>query len=285
MALNRVWTPSGNHSSGGTKRLIVIHDMEGFTGPNGAYDCAKYFQTDCGASSHVCIDNNRGTIWECVSRSNSSWTQCGFNSQAVSVEQSGFASWSTDYWLTNREPQLRNVAEWIAEESKALGIPIVKLTSSQAQSNGKGVCFHSDLGSTGCGHSDPGNGWPLNQVLEWAKGGSIPPETVTEMAGINMPAVEIVNGKLHQAAIWENGEPHYQFEDQGWYPLDMDRQFKAKSGCDITANHTTGLLVISLTGLDGNEWTWQQRIPDPGDGPALKGKWGKYNRGGYNSIR
>lgn len=284
MALNRIWTPSGNKSSGGTKRLIVIHTMEGFTGPNGAYDCAKYFQTDCGASSHVCIDNNRGKVWECVSRSYSSWTQCGFNSQAVSMEQSGFASWSRQYWLDNRNDQLHNAADWIAEESKALGIPIVKLTSSQAQSSGKGVCFHSDLGSTGCGHSDPGSGWPLDVVLEWAKGGFTP---ATETGGLDEMSADsvIVNSKIHEVAIWSDGRPHYQFESSGWYPIDPDGGFKAKSGASITANYTTGLLVITVTGLDSNVWTFQQRLADPGDGPAIKGQWGKYNRGGWNSVK
>ena len=171
MSLTRVWTPSGNYSGGGAKRIIVIHTMEGFTGANGAYDCAKYFQSDCGASSQVCIDNNRGKVWECVARNNGAWTQCGYNSVAVSCEQSGYASWSRDYWLNNRSNQLHNVADWIAEEAKKLGIPITDLSSSSAQGSGRGVCYHSELGSSGCGHSDPGSGFPLDKVLEWAKGG------------------------------------------------------------------------------------------------------------------
>jgi peptidoglycan hydrolase-like protein with peptidoglycan-binding domain len=179
MALTRVWTPSGNYSGGGTKRLLVVHTMEGFTGSNGAYDCAKYFQGDVGASSHVCIDNNRGKIWECVHRSNGAWTQCNYNSVSVSVEQSGYASWSRDYWLSNRENQLRNIADWLKEESGKTGIPLVKLSSSQAQGSGRGICYHSDLGSAGCGHSDPGANWPLDKVLEWAGSSSStpPPET------------------------------------------------------------------------------------------------------------
>lgn len=180
MALNRIWTPSGNYSGGSTKRLLVIHTMEGFTGTNGAYDCAKYFQGNVGASSQVCIDNNRGTIWECVARQNGAWTQCNYNSVSVSMEQSGYASWSRDYWLSNRSNQLHNVADWIAEESSKLGIPITRLTASQAQGSGKGVCGHSDLGSVGCGHSDPGSSWPWDDVLNWARGGSTtPPQPIT----------------------------------------------------------------------------------------------------------
>lgn len=178
MSLTRVWTPSGNYSGGGTKRLLVIHTMEGFTGSNGAYDCAKYFQGDVGASSQVCIDNNRGKIWECVSRGNGSWTQCNYNSASVSCEQSGYASWSRQYWLDNRSNQLHNIADWLAEESKHFGIPLVDLSSSSAQGSGRGVCYHSELGSSGCGHSDPGSGFPLDQVLKWAGGStSTPPPT------------------------------------------------------------------------------------------------------------
>jgi peptidoglycan hydrolase-like protein with peptidoglycan-binding domain len=176
MSLNRVWTPTSYYSSGGSKRILVIHTMEGFTGQNGAYDCAKYFQGNVGASSHVCIDNNRGKIWEGVSRTNSAWTVCGFNSDAISAEQSGYASWSKSYWLANRDAQLHNMADWLAEESKKTGIPLRLLSSSEAQGSGRGVTFHSRLGSTGCGHSDPGDGFPIQEVLSWAGGSPSTPE-------------------------------------------------------------------------------------------------------------
>lgn len=192
MSLTRVWTPTSNYNSGGTKRLIVIHTMEGFTGANGAYDCAKYFQGNVGTSSQVCIDNNRGKIWEGVTRHNASWTQCNYNSVSDSCEQSGYASWSTDYWLTNRSNQLHNIADWIAEESKALGIPITRLTASQAQGSGRGICGHSDLGPNGCGHSDPGSNWPWDVVLDWASGITTPepiPEPIPELTEVDDMAV------------------------------------------------------------------------------------------------
>jgi hypothetical protein len=180
MSLTRVWTPTGSYSGGSTKRLIVLHTTEGFTGPNGAYDCAAYFQGDVGASSQVCIDNNRGKVWECVSRVNASWTQCNYNSVAVSAEQCGYASWSRDYWLTNRANELHNTADWIAEEAAKLSIPIRELSSGEAQGGGWGVTYHSRLGSSGCGHSDPGSGYPLDQVLAWAKGGGTAPPPAEE---------------------------------------------------------------------------------------------------------
>jgi hypothetical protein len=69
------------------------------------------------------------------------------------------------------------MADWIAEESKKLSIPITDLSSSQAQGGSWGVSYHSELGPSGCNHSDPGAGFPLDKVLEWAKGGTTtPPE-------------------------------------------------------------------------------------------------------------
>src|SRR5215468_8631714 len=158
MALVRHWYPTSNYSSGGAKRILVLHTTEGFTGANGMYDCAIYFQGDVGVSSHVIIDNYQpGHICEGVAPKYSAWTQCGYNSQtAASAEQCGYAAWSRSTWLNDKEPLLRNTAAWLAEESKRFGIPLTDLSSSQAQGSGTGVCYHSDLGSTGCGHSvDP----------------------------------------------------------------------------------------------------------------------------------
>jgi len=249
MALTRYWTPSPNYSSGSTKRLIVIHTMEGFTGPNGGSDCAIYFQGNVGASSQVCVDNNRGKAWECVSRSKGAWTQCNFNSVSVSIEQSGYASWSRDKWLNEREPQLRNVADWIAEEAKALGIPITRLNSTQAQSGGRGVCGHQDLGSAGCGHSDPGPNWPWDKVLEWAKGGSSPAPTGGD--GDMAAAVAFYEGKQYFAYINQSGKVCCN----GGV---VDPGSNAKNGVGIAIDPETGLKVISFTNTSGHVCTYQQ---------------------------
>jgi len=213
MVLNRQWYPSPNYSSGGKKRLLVLHTTEGFTGSNGMYDCAIYFQGNVGASSQVIIDNyHANTICEGVNPYNGAWTQCQYNSVSVSVEQCAYASWSRDTWLNTKETLLRNTAAWLAEESRRFGIPLVKLTPSQAQGNGKGVCYHSDLGSAGCGHSDPGAGYPIDVVLQWAQGSNStqPPQPVIgyedeDMAlippGINNPIGISFTDKNEMSAI------------------------------------------------------------------------------------
>lgn len=264
MTLTRVWTPTGNYSSGGTKRLIVVHTTEGFTGANGAYDCAVYFQGKVGASSQVCIDNNRGKIWEGVNRHNSSWTQCNFNSVAVSAEQCGYASWSRDYWLANRENELRNTAEWIAEEAAFFGIPIRALTAGEAQSGGKGICHHRDLGSSGCGHSDCGDGYPLDQVIQWAKGGDTPgTETIDMTAAIAFDS----QNRPHRARV--NGERQIKYMAPGGGWVVIDEASRVKTGVGIAVDNNGRVVIIydndagdtcqyELSNANDKTWGWSK---------------------------
>jgi len=195
MSLVRHWYPSPNYSTGGsTKRLLVLHTTEGWgDSPSGMYDCAIYFQGNVGASSDVIIDSfHPGHICEGVAPYNNAWTQCGFNSQTASAaEQCGYAAWSRNEWLNNRMSLLENAAAWLAEESHRFGIPLTELSSSQSQDGySKGVTYHSRLGPDGCGHSDPGSGYPLAEVLEMARGGSIggtPPPSGTGEDHVTIP--------------------------------------------------------------------------------------------------
>ena len=263
MALARVWTPSPNYGTGSAKRLLVLHTMEGFTGPNGAYDCAKYFQGNVGASSQVCIDNTPGKIWECVKPGNSSWTQCNFNSVAVSAEQSGYASWSRDYWLTNRAQELRNTAQWLAEESSRFGIPLRILTASEAQGGGKGVCQHMNLGSTGCAHSDCGPNYPIDQVIAWAKGGS----TVTPASGGNMAVGEAVDpdGNRHYACIGRDDGAVYYFPPgwSNWGKIDPGQK-GAKSGAGVAISKDW-MVTITYTNASDKPSQYRKKFRDSGD--------------------
>lgn len=257
MTLTRVWTPSKNYSGGSSKRLIVLHTMEGFTGPNGAYDCAKYFQGNVGASSQVCIDNNRGKIWECVSRGNGSWTQCSYNSVAVSAEQSGYASWSRTTWLNNHANLLHNTADWIAEEAAKLGIPIKELTDSQAQGGAAGVTYHSRLGSTGCGHSDPGGGYPLDQVLAWAKGGSTPAPTGGPMSASTAYDSQ---GRAHSACLWStDAKVNYLSPGGTWTGCDKG-QTGARSGAHISYDPVHDKLRITYTNGSGAVCAYEKPV-------------------------
>lgn len=268
MTLTRVWTPTKSYSTGSTKRLLVVHDMEGFTGPNGAYDCATYFQGNVGASSQVCIDNNRGRVWECVSRHNASWTQCNYNSVAVSAELSGYASWSRDYWLSNRENELRNTADWIAEESAKFGIPIRSLTAGEAQGGGKGICQHKHLGSSGCGHVDCGDGFPMDTVIQWANeiaSGSVPGIEEFQVAGIAYDG----SGRPWEVGAWKNnGQLNVKVGDSPFAAIDKKQEGAKDPGIAynpegdsmrvIYVRKSDGVMCAYDTAVSPIDWRWTE---------------------------
>ena len=168
--LKRKWIASPNYSSrGGAKvRLIVVHTAEG---ARTIEELGNFFaSSSSGVSSHVGIDDKAGTIGEYVKRPNKAWTAANANPVAVQAELCGFAKWSRDEWM--RHPHmLENCARWLAEEAAYFGLPLTKLNEAQAQGSGRGVCQHADLGSWGGGHWDCGSGFPIDHVLEMARGG------------------------------------------------------------------------------------------------------------------
>jgi hypothetical protein len=170
MALKRVWIPSPNYSSrgGASVRLIVVHTAEG---ARTIESLGSFFQGNVSASSQVGADDKQNTLGEYVKRSNKAWTQAEFNPVAVSIELCAFSAWSSADWDSHPN-MLANCAAWIAEEAAQFGIPITKLSPSEAQGSGRGVCGHKDLGTRGGNHGDPGSNFPWDRVLDMARGGS-----------------------------------------------------------------------------------------------------------------
>jgi len=175
MAIKRKWMPSPcyhGRSTGGV-RIIVLHTAEGATTIESLGNFFGNYSNQ--VSSHAGADDKKDIIGEYVSRGNAAWTQANFNNAAVSLELCGFAKWSRSTWLNQHENMLRNAAAWVREEANHFGIPIKALNNSQAQGGGSGVCEHVNLGSGGGGHVDCGSGFPMDQVIEWAKGGGSKP--------------------------------------------------------------------------------------------------------------
>jgi hypothetical protein len=179
VTLNRVWIPSPcYHNRSNNPRLIVLHTAEG---ARTIEDLGHFFQNyNNQVSSHVGADDKLGKIGEYVKPGNAAWTQANYNNAAMSMELCGFASWSTDTWKNDHHNMLQNCADWIRETSNKHDIPITKLTAGQAQGSGRGVCQHRDLGAGGGGHTDCGNGFPMDYVLDLARGKAPPAETTEE---------------------------------------------------------------------------------------------------------
>ena len=166
--LKRKVIPSPNYSSrgGAAVRLIVLHTAEGALSIEAL---GNFFANPAaGVSSHVGIDDTPGTVGEYVKRSGKAWTAGNANPVAVQAELCAFASWSRSTWDAH-PTMLENCARWLAEESAAFGVPLVKLSPSAAQGSGRGVCQHDDLGAWGGGHWDCGGSFPIDDVLARAK--------------------------------------------------------------------------------------------------------------------
>jgi hypothetical protein len=173
MALKRYWWPSPSYSPGAIgsdPRLLCLHTTEGARDN----DSIKNFLCGHnGVSYHASVDNLADNVaYEYVYEQDGAWAQCGANSHAVCLvmctPSGASAGWSADYWWNEQSRMMHNAARWLAEESAQHGIPLVALTSSQAQGSGRGVCEHQHLGSWGCGHSDCG-ALPLDKLLALAK--------------------------------------------------------------------------------------------------------------------
>jgi hypothetical protein len=211
VTLARVWIASPNYSSRGGSgvRLAVIHTAEGAL----TYQSLGSFfaNPSSGVSSHVGIDDTANTVGEYVTRGNKAWTQGNANPVAVAAELCAFAAWTPAEW--DRHPNmLANCAAWLAEEAAAFGIPLVRLTPAQAQGAGRGVCAHSDLGSWGGNHSDPGVGFPMDRVISMAAGGApAPGPSPTEE--VEMFLAYATNDSTHDNTIKRNNQ--YVVRDTG----------------------------------------------------------------------
>lgn len=202
MPLRRLAMPSPNYSSRGGQqvRLIVLHTAEGALT---IQSLGNFFANPASqVSSHVGIDDTANTVAEYVQRSGSSWTAASANPYSVQAELCAFASWNSATW--NSHPQmLANVAAWIAEEAAAFGIPLVKLSASQAQGGQSGVCQHNDLGVAGGSHWDCGPSFPIDQVISMAKGGAapLPPEPEDEADMIMIQRTSTGGTAMYDGAV------------------------------------------------------------------------------------
>lgn len=140
-------------------KIIVLHSTESSNRPGlGDIEAIVGWFNNPGAqaSSHVIVDAE-GLSAQVVADHNKAWTQASFNPQALSIEQVGRAAQTA--WP---DAQLRKTAQYIAYWSKKYNIPIKRSTVF-------GVALHSDLGAAGGGHHDPGNAFPLEKVLGYAR--------------------------------------------------------------------------------------------------------------------
>jgi hypothetical protein len=164
-------------------RLVVLHTAEG---ANSYEALGRFFANPRSqVSSHTGIDDTPGVIGEYVRPDYKAWTQANANPYSIAAEMCAWANWSLAEW--HRHPvMLANAAEWVKEECARFGLPVRRLTASEAQGGGRGVCHHVDLGAAGGGHWDCGPAFPLDQVIAMAQGGPAPPPPAKKGGAVNL---------------------------------------------------------------------------------------------------
>lgn len=157
----------------GAPRLLVVHTFEGQDLPVARmmdYQSGRLPHQRTG-SYHVVIDaagrsgrenDNEFIPWA------GGWTG---NRIGLHVSLAGRAAFTRDQWLA-REDQLRELARWLAHESKANAIPLEVVPVAGIRGTGRGVCSHADLSRAfphETDHTDPGPGFPWDRVLQLAR--------------------------------------------------------------------------------------------------------------------
>jgi hypothetical protein len=112
---------------------------------------------------------------------------------------------------------LSNLSQWIREEAFAFGIPLVKLTAEQAQSNGRGICQHRDLGQWGGGHIDCGRDFPIDKVINDAKG-TVTPTPPEEPDVKAAPCTFITRGKQQAFMVGATGQMIHWYQGDAQHP-------------------------------------------------------------------
>lgn len=143
---------------------LAVHSTEGDGTAQDLRD-ASWWE----GSSHA-INDATGTLLTpaqgCVPYDQAAWTIRGGNHYSDNIEQVGWAKWTTADWLA-RPLLLEGTARWLADRSKARGIPLVRLTAADIKAGKPGVIGHGDwtVAMFDGSHSDPGPNYPWDIVL------------------------------------------------------------------------------------------------------------------------
>ena len=269
MALNRKWMASPNYSSrgGSSVRLIVCHTAEGSTTIESLGGWFANPNND--VSSHTGADDKVNTVGEYVRRTDKAWTAANANPVATQIEACAFASWPTSVW--DQHPNmLANIAAWIAEEAAAFGIPITRLTPAEAQGAGRGVCQHADLQGWGGNHWDCGGGFPMDRVLDMARGGApgpgpSPPSPQPREDTVVVSEVVQHRGNQLSCAQASKGQLWHKYSADGgitWRSEPLIRPngqpVKATVQDTVSISYMSGTLFITTEDEDNVAWCCRQ---------------------------
>lgn len=163
-------TPHQSSREGARIHGLVLHTTEGSDNPSNNADLIQLGSIFDGeeASAHIGV-NRDGVFARYVEDSAKAWAVCNFNSVTLSLEQIAFAATHKREWFHSRHSQLHGAAEFLAYGHIHYGVPLEKGAVSGSAITRAGVFQHRDLGISGSGHSDCGDGYPEGYVILLAK--------------------------------------------------------------------------------------------------------------------
>lgn len=149
-------------------RGVVLHTTESHNraGRSDVDSIHAWFDNpNSDASSHVIIDRE-GHSTTCVADARKAWTCAAYNSWTLNIELIGFASYTADVWA-DYEDGIKKAAKFGAYWSRKYDIPIRdgQCDNRYAAITSPGFFTHSDFGSAGGGHTDPGKAFPMARYL------------------------------------------------------------------------------------------------------------------------
>jgi N-acetyl-anhydromuramyl-L-alanine amidase AmpD len=158
-------SPNCSSRAGARPTLIVIHVTAGHNRP-GIADLAGlggWFASHAAqVSSHVATDNE-GLSARFVNDALKAWHVAAYNRMSLGIEQ---VAPGTGAEIT--DAMLRETARWVATWSRNHDIPIREAAVSGGRVVRAGVIRHSQLGTLGGGHSDPGP-YDMHRMLNYAR--------------------------------------------------------------------------------------------------------------------
>ena len=154
--------------------VIVFHSAEIGEFHSSAEGVAAYFKLGppSPASCTYAVDDD--SIVQCVRDKDIAFHAPGVNRRSIGIEQAGYAKQTRAEWLDPYgQRMLRLVARLAAAKCKQYDVPLVWLTPADLLAGKRGICEHLDVTAAypkeGHGHTDCGQGYPKDVVLEWTQ--------------------------------------------------------------------------------------------------------------------
>jgi hypothetical protein len=163
-------SPKQSSREGARIHGLVLHTTEGSDHPDGLSDLktlGQIFHNE-EASAHIGV-NVAGKFGRYVEDGMKAWAVCNFNSITLSLEQIAFAAYSREDWYRHRHLQLHGASEFLAYGHTHYGVPLRPGKVAGSAIVEAGIFQHKDLGISGSGHSDCGDGYPQGYVTLLAK--------------------------------------------------------------------------------------------------------------------